>query len=248
MTIIKLLFFGIYFTIPFVEIFAAPQTVTSAPSVVTLYDVISPEEASILNNTSDWTPLYGTIQLTATVVGVSSGSNGSETTYSFGEYISQNRVFATTSTDSQGQLATQTVTTPELVVVSNWTLVESDRGFWETRSPQITSNLADGGTLFAEGNFLSCSFDSSHQSALCTGIDLEPVLATVTSGSQIATVTEARTFPESYGGSITAFTVITAAVPSNTGSSNAATGRHQEFGLGGYIFVGLAVSLYALFL
>ena len=86
---------------------------------MTLYDVISPQDASILNNTSDWTPLYGTIQPTATVIGVSSGSDGSETTYSVGEYFSENRVFTTTSTDSQGQLATQTVTTLEYVGVSN---------------------------------------------------------------------------------------------------------------------------------
>ncbi|KIK50102.1 hypothetical protein GYMLUDRAFT_51390 [Collybiopsis luxurians FD-317 M1] len=243
MTFTRLLSLGICSTISFVEVFAAPQTVTSAPSVVTLHDVIPSQLVSKFNPT----PLDGTIQLTATAIGVSSGSNGSETTYSFGEYISENPVFTTTRTDSQGQVTTQTVNR-EFVGFSNGTLVESDGGLWETFSPHITSNLADGGIVSADGDFISCSFDSSHQSAFCTGVDLEPVLTTVTSGSQVVTVTEVSTSPESYGGSIVAVTVLTAAVPSNTGSSNAATGRYQEFGLGGYIFIGLAISLYRLFL
>ncbi|KIK50099.1 hypothetical protein GYMLUDRAFT_51388 [Collybiopsis luxurians FD-317 M1] len=248
MAIMKLILLGIWSTISFVEVFAAPQTITAAPSVVTLYDVIPSAQVSIFANTSDFTPIDGTFQLTATVIGVSSGSNGSETTYSLGEYFSENEVFTTTSTDSQGQVTTQTVKTPEFVEVSNWTMVASEGGFWETFSPHITSDLADGRTAYDDGAFLSCSFDSAHQSAFCTGLDLEPILTTVTSGSQVATVTEVSTFPQSYGGSITVLTVITAAVPSNTGSSNAATGRYQELGLGGYIFMGLAVSLYTLLL
>ncbi|KIK50101.1 hypothetical protein GYMLUDRAFT_494637 [Collybiopsis luxurians FD-317 M1] len=89
-------------------VLAVPQTVTSPATTVTLYDVIPSQQVSLLNNNSNARLLDGTYELTATIIGVSSGSEGSETTYSFGRYFSQNAVFKTTSTDSRGKVTTET--------------------------------------------------------------------------------------------------------------------------------------------
>ncbi|KAF5372426.1 hypothetical protein D9757_009914 [Collybiopsis confluens] len=101
------------------------------------------------------------------------------------------------------------------------TLVESSGGEWETVSPHITTDV-HGQIGVLEGQYISCSYDSGHQSAQCTGLDLDPVLATVTSGSQLATVTEVETSTEEFEGSITRAAVLTLAVPTTTGSSNGA--------------------------
>ncbi|KIK64305.1 hypothetical protein GYMLUDRAFT_71266 [Collybiopsis luxurians FD-317 M1] len=124
MVFIAQLLIGICVAVRGVEVLAVPQTITSsAATVVTLYEVIPSGRPSF--NTSGARPIDGTFEVTATVVGVSSGAGGSETTYSFGQYVSDNFVFTTTSTDSQGQAVTETVSTPDFVQYSN-----CERGQW----------------------------------------------------------------------------------------------------------------------
>ncbi|KAF5367220.1 hypothetical protein D9757_012224 [Collybiopsis confluens] len=214
------------------QVLAIPQTITSPPpSTATLYDIIPSQQVSLFQNSSNFETLDGTYEATATILGVSSGLDGeSETTYSFGRYLSINEVWTATSTDSEGQVATQTVTSFLFADTLNWTLVASSGGFWETESPYITTNPADGGPDYVEGGYLSCSYESGHTSALCTGLDLGPGFATVTAGSQVATVTEVQTFSVGYEGLISAFTVVTQAAPVETGSpkSNGELGRNLK--------------------
>ncbi|KAF5367223.1 hypothetical protein D9757_012227 [Collybiopsis confluens] len=232
-----------------IQVLAIPQIITSRPSsTVSLYDVLPSREVSLLNN-SNLTPIDGTYQVTASILGVSSGPDGgSETTYSFGRYISQNDVFTTTLTNSQGQAVTETIHEPGPHLISNWTLVESSGGQWETFSPHVTTDATDGHTIFDDGEYFSCSYESGHQSAICTGLELDVGLATVTSGSQVATVTETRTSSVSYEGLITAFTVITQGAPVETGGttqSNGGLGRKDLYGSGGLVAI-FVVSLLSL--
>ncbi|KAF5367219.1 hypothetical protein D9757_012223 [Collybiopsis confluens] len=212
-----------------VQVFAIPQTITSPqPSTETLYDVIPSQQVSILQHTSNLRPLEGTDELTATILGVSSGSDGaSETTYSLGRYDSENEVFTATSTNSEGQSVTQTITSLLFMDTLNWTLVASSGGYWETLSPYI-SMYSDGVPILAEGEYLSCSYESGHTSALCTGYNFAPELTTVTSVSQVATATEVHTFSTSYEGLITPLTVATQAVPVETGSSNTGSSKSND--------------------
>ncbi|KAF5367221.1 hypothetical protein D9757_012225 [Collybiopsis confluens] len=228
-------------------------TITSPPpsATVTLYDVIPSDEVSILQNTSDFGSFNGIYQLTVAMIGVSSGSNGgSETTYSFGRYVSESDAYTIMSTDSQGQVVTETITPPQLLPdISNWTLVASSGGQWETVSPYFTTDSVDGGAVPVGGGYLSCSFDSGHQSAVCNGWDLDLNLATVTSGSQVATVTKVETMPVSYGGMITAYTVGIQSFPVETGNSksNSGLGRMDwcwlNFGGGFSVFLAFILSL-----
>ncbi|KIK50103.1 hypothetical protein GYMLUDRAFT_266242 [Collybiopsis luxurians FD-317 M1] len=237
------------FTLFFFKALSAPPVTT-----VTFYDVVPSQSVSIFESTSNTSSFDGTFELTTAIVGVNSGSAGSETTYSFGEYYSENIVQTITGIDSKVQVTTQTIVgllNCELASVTSipeshasfkliGTIVESDGGEWITGSPKL---LTDG---IANGEYRSCSYDLSHSSAFCTGVDLEPVLTTVTSGSQIATVTEAIAFSShSYGGSIVA---TTAALPVNTGFSNTAMRKGQESGMGGYIILFLLVKLYNVYL
>ncbi|KAF5367222.1 hypothetical protein D9757_012226 [Collybiopsis confluens] len=168
------------------------------------------------------------MRATATILGVSSGSDGeSETTYSLGRYLSVNEVL-TVTLHSQGQEVTQTVTDLLFANTLNWTLVESSGGEWETISPDISIDSTGEGTLIVGGVYASCSFESGHQSAVCNGWDLEPYLTTVTSGSRVATATEVVTIPvSSYEGMMTAYTGEIQGLPVETGSSksNSELGR-----------------------
>ncbi|KAF5358730.1 hypothetical protein D9757_012251 [Collybiopsis confluens] len=183
-----------------------PKTITAPPSTVTLYyTAISPQEASLLQNASDSL----TQELTAIILGVSSGPDGgSETTYSFHDHFREDELFTITTTDSQGKVVTQT-TSSLFADNLNFTLVESDGGYWETISPEIaTLNSADGdsghGFDLIEGEYLSCSFESGHQSAQCTGVALVPDgrETTITSGSHSTTGAEVHTSTESFEGSL----------------------------------------------
>ncbi|KIK51355.1 hypothetical protein GYMLUDRAFT_395749 [Collybiopsis luxurians FD-317 M1] len=239
-------------TIIFTE---APQAVSLLTTTATLYNVIPTQAVSLPDNDS-YTNLIMFDHIsgpTETILGVSSGPQGSETTYSFGEYISNDVIYTTTITGSQGQATVETVVTPYLVGYTNWTVVESDGGQWVTYSPYISSEHVHNNTFTVDGGYASCSFDSSHQKGFCTGVDLEPVVTTLTdSNSQVATVTEVKTFSESYEGSVSAFTTIT--LPSRTGlgsgssatggSSNAAITKYRTYGFGGYIIMAVAVNMY----
>jgi len=153
------------------------------------------------------------------VVGISSGSAGSETTYSEGEYFSENNVNTITITESQGQILTETVTTPFIVQTFNATIVESAGGAWFTASASIGSNI------IADGSYESCSFDSNGGTSVsCTELDFQPFTTVSGSGAQATTVTEVETFSQTWGGYKTALTVLTeVALPSRTGSGSTST-------------------------
>ncbi|KIK64308.1 hypothetical protein GYMLUDRAFT_39863 [Collybiopsis luxurians FD-317 M1] len=250
MSIVKLAL-GVCAVVHGIEVLAVPQQITSpSPATVTLYQIIP------TGLVDPDTSIDGTIEFEATAVGVSSGSDGSETTYSVGEYISENSVFTTITTNSQGQIVTETTKTPEYVGNINWTMIVSEGGEWETEAPFTSTDLL-GDEESGQGYYLSCSFDGSHQSASCTQVGVDLVVSTTTFGSETATVTGAAFLSTTFGGSLTPFTVITQGVPSRTGSgsttastgtstgtSNAATGKQMYYGLGYFvIFVTVVLNL-----
>ncbi|KIK64307.1 hypothetical protein GYMLUDRAFT_39862 [Collybiopsis luxurians FD-317 M1] len=218
MSIVKLVI-GICTIVHGIEVLAVPQQITTpAPATVTAYNIIptGPFEAD--------TSIDGTIVFATSVVGVSSGSDGSETTYALGEYISENEVSTSIGTNSQGQIVTETVKTPYFVGNFNWTAVVSEGGAWETDAPTVYTYL-NGATGHEVGFYASCSYDGSHQSASCTEVELNLVVSTTTVGSEIATVTGTESFSFTFGGSLSPLTVISqtqTASPSRTGSESTA--------------------------
>ncbi|KAJ3783844.1 hypothetical protein GGU11DRAFT_43758 [Lentinula aff. detonsa] len=193
-------------------------TTSAPPTPVTLYEV---EPSWFSFDSANARPIDGTFELDVSIGGVSSDSSGIVTTYSLGEYVSDNLVYTTTAT-SQGQVTTETVRTPDLVETMNWTIVESAGGAWATFSAFISSNTHE--LEAGEGEYQSCSFDSSGgPSASCSVVEFEPFITTVFSGSTAQeTLTGLNTFTTTYGGFRTALTVLTeaAVVPSQTSSSS----------------------------
>ncbi|KAJ4481253.1 hypothetical protein J3R30DRAFT_2425553 [Lentinula aciculospora] len=202
----------------------AVVTLTSTPSTpVTIYGV---EPSWFSFDSANARPIDGTFELDISIVGISSDSSGSgsETTYSIGEYISDNVVYTTTIT-SQEQVITEIMKTPGLVETTNWTIVESAAGEWMTFSAFISSNTHE--LEFGQGLYQSCAFDSNGgRSASCTDVYFGPFITTIISESIAqTTLTGLDTFFTAYGGFKTALTVLTeaTAVPSRTSDNSGST-------------------------
>jgi len=183
---------------------------------VTVYGAVASQFASISE-----TPISGGIgTIDVSTLGVSTGSDGTETTYSIGEYLSVPDTPFTTQTITEGptgQTETTTAFFPADVFTENFTLVESSGGFWAS-----FSSFASGtGQAFYE----TCTFDANGgMSASCMEINY---FAT-SSGSL-------RTTATSFEASKTPLVVL----PVPTSSSNTAISTSQ----GPYWKMGLYVSM-----
>ncbi|KAF9065944.1 hypothetical protein BDP27DRAFT_1449987 [Rhodocollybia butyracea] len=134
---------------------AIPAATTSAPQAsVTLY-VGDPSDATIISG--------GTTQLDVTVVGVSTGSAGAETTYSIGEYLS---LPATTirSLPLLSEVQTQ-----------NYTIVESSAGGFLTVSNSMVDEIQTCSYASDGGSSASCVV---HETLLLGSIRTETISTT----------------------------------------------------------------------
>ncbi|KAE9399420.1 hypothetical protein BT96DRAFT_939489 [Gymnopus androsaceus JB14] len=212
--------------------FCLVGAVPTPTSTVTVYGTVASQFASISE-----TPISGGIgTIDVSTLGVSTGSDGTETTYSIGEYLSVPDTPFTTQTITEGptgQTETTTAFFPADVFTENCemnsldnaysnnpflvTLVESSGGFWAS-----FSSFASGtGQAFYE----TCTFDANGgMSASCMEINY---FAT-SSGSL-------RTTATSFEASKTPLVVL----PVPTSSSNTAISTSQ----GPYWKMGLYVSM-----
>ncbi|KAE9399423.1 hypothetical protein BT96DRAFT_920207 [Gymnopus androsaceus JB14] len=164
-----------------------------------------------------------TSEIDVSILGVSSGSAGTETTYSIGIYQSMP---ANTATES-GSLVTVVPTTVHGVAVTqNYTLVESSGGYWASFSAFAS------GTVTSDGIYQTCTFDANGgPSASCRYIEYVP---TVSSGLATATVSH-------LDASKVPLAVVTAtSMGSSTSSSNAAMSTSQ----GSYWKMGIYASFF----
>ncbi|KAE9399421.1 hypothetical protein BT96DRAFT_692134 [Gymnopus androsaceus JB14] len=197
---------------------AEAGAVPASASTVTVYEAVASQFASLSG-----TPVSsGTGELDVSILGVSTGSEGTETTYSIGEYISIPTVTSVATLTKTGQTETTTFLRPGLVFTENNTLVESSGGYWFSLG---LSTFASG-TYTRNGFYETCTFDANGgSSASCIEIDYFPT----SSGTFQVT--------ESFEASKTPLVILP------TSSSNAAISTWQ----GPYWEMGLYASMLCVF-
>jgi len=194
---------------------AIPATTTSAPSSFTLYGVGEIVAGEIALSGS------GTTEFDVTVLGVSTDSAGTETTYSIGEYASLAPVTMTATVPNGVGTVTETV--PADIDTQNFTMVESSAGEWASFSAVVQASLN------RPGLFQSCSFASDRtESPNCSEVDYVPTSGIGTSPTLVA-------FTTTYEGIIIPLTVL--AEPTTSSTLNAANSnfRCSTWQMGGFI-------------
>ncbi|KAF9065940.1 hypothetical protein BDP27DRAFT_1424327 [Rhodocollybia butyracea] len=192
---------------------AIPATTTPAPQPsVTLYYV----EASGAEIASG-----GTTKLDITVVGVSTGSAGTETTYSFGEYLS----LPATTIAIEGSSSNTVDVLPSQVVTQNYTVVESSAGAF----------LSLSNSMYVETQ--SCSYASDGG---LSGSCVDVIVRTMPLMGPKTTTVTFGTFSAMFEGTKVPFTVL--AAPTSTSLTSDAvkprTGIHYlNLWMGGIFFM-----------
>ncbi|KAF9065939.1 hypothetical protein BDP27DRAFT_1331320 [Rhodocollybia butyracea] len=198
---------------------AIPAATTSAPQPsVTLF------VGDSTSTSGDIVISGGTTEIDATVVGVSTGSAGTETTYSVGEYFSRPATTIAVGGTSSGNTSGN-FPFPSVVQTLNYTLVESSAGGVLILSNSIGVEVQ------------SCSFASDGgPSANCVEVVTETIIET----SPGATMTVSETLSTTF--EATKFPITVLSVPTSTSSTSDAvkprTGiRYLNWCMGGFVFM-----------
>ncbi|KAE9400844.1 hypothetical protein BT96DRAFT_630724 [Gymnopus androsaceus JB14] len=194
---------------------AIPATTTAAPPSFTLYGVGETVAGEITFSGS------GTTEFDITVLGVSTDSAGTETTYSIGEYVSL--VPASITATAPNGVGTVTETALADIETQNLTMVESSAGEWASFSAVVQASLN------RPGLFQSCSFASDRtESPNCSEVIYAPTSGIGTSPTLVA-------FTTTFEGIIIPLTVL--AEPTTSSTLNAANSnfRCSTWQMGGFI-------------